>query len=181
MWNGLSWIRSWLKWDLEKKMRKWIMGCVLTTSIFLLVNGSLSRQLKTSKGLRQGCLLFPFLFNPVAKALSSLLYEAILRNLFKGIKIGCNEQSVSHLQFADDTIIFCESEVDQLLNIKRVLRCFQVISGLKINFSKSSLFGFNIDKEILADWADKISCKVESLPVTYLGLPLGNRLNSIKT
>ena len=94
--------------------------------------------------------------------------------------MGRNEQSVSHLQFADDTIIFCESEVDQLLNVKRVLRCFQVISGFKINFSKSSLFGFNIDKEILADWADKISCKVESLPTTYLGLPLGNKSNSIK-
>ena len=95
--------------------------------------------------------------------------------------VGCNEQSVLHLQFADDTIIFCESEVDQLLNVKRVLCYFQVISGFKINFFKSSLFGFNIDKEILADWANKISCKVESLPTTYLGLSLGNRLNSIKT
>ena len=71
--------------------------------------------------------------------------------------------------------------MDQLLNVKRVLRCFQVISGLKVNFFKSSLFGFNVDKDTLADWADKIYCKVETLPTTYLGLPLGNRSNSIKT
>ena len=155
-WSFLDWVMD--KMGFGEKWRKWIMGCVSTTSIFMLVNGSPSRQFRISRGLRQGCPLSPFLFNLVAKALSSLLHEAVSRNLFKGIKVGSNEMSVSHLQYADDTIIFCEAQVDQLLNVKRVLRCFQVISGLKINFFKSSLFGFNIDRETLADWADKIYC-----------------------
>ncbi|XWS54084.1 hypothetical protein CRYUN_Cryun10bG0058500 [Craigia yunnanensis] len=55
------------------------------------------------------------------------------------------------------------------------------MSDFKINFFKSSLFGFNIERELLMEWADKISCKVESLPTIYLGLPLGSRSNSVKT
>ena len=116
------------------------MSCVSTAFISVLVNGSPSRQFRISRGLRQGCPLSPFLFNLVVEVLSSFLHEAISRNLFKGIKVGRNEMSVSHLQYADDTIIFCKSQVDQLLNVKRVLRCFEVISGFKINFFKSSMF-----------------------------------------
>ena len=54
------------------------------------------------------------------------------------------------------------------------------MSGLKNNFLKSSLFGININRELLVEWANRISCKVETLPTTYLGLPLGIRSNSIK-
>lgn len=42
-----------------------------------------------------------------------------------------------HLQFTDDTLIFCEAEEDQIKNIKAILPCFKVVSGLKINFLKS--------------------------------------------
>ena len=42
-----------------------------------------------------------------------------------------------HSQFTDDTLIFCEVEEDQIINIKAILLCFKVVSGLKINFLKS--------------------------------------------
>ena len=146
----------------------------------VLVNGVPSRQFRIRRGLRQGCPLSPFLFNLVAEALSHLFHEAVSHNLFKGIKVGYDGLLVSHLQYADDTIIFCEPVTEQLLNVKRVLRCFQVMSGLKINFQKSSLFGIDVEQQTLQEWADMICCKVESLPVTYLGLPLGARSNSTK-
>ena len=55
-----------------------------------------------------------------------------------------------------------------------------MMSGLKINFQKSSLFGINVEQQFLLDCADLICCKVESLPATYLRLPLGARSNSTK-
>ena len=82
------------------------------------------------------------MFNLVVEALSLLIHEAISRNLFNGIKVGYNGLLVSHLQYTDDTIIFCELVTEQLLNVKRVLRCFQVMSGLKINFQKNSFFWY---------------------------------------
>ena len=60
----------------------------------------------------------------MAEALSSLIYSAVSLNLFKGIKVGFDEVMVSHLQFADDTIIFCKFNMGQILNVKKVFCCF---------------------------------------------------------
>ena len=115
------------------RWRKWINACVSTASLSVLINGTPSRQFRATRGIRQGCPLSPFLFNIVAEALSSLIYSAVSSNLFKGIKVGSEAVMVSHLQFADNTIIFCEPDLGQILNMKRVLRCYQVMSGLNIN------------------------------------------------
>ena len=46
---------------------------------------------------------------------------------------------VSHLLFADDTLIFCDADLDQMLIIQQVLVWFGVVLGLKINLGKSEL------------------------------------------
>ena len=144
------------KMGFGERWRKWIMACISTASLSVLINGTPSRQFKSNKGLRQGCPLSPLLFNIVAEALSSLIYSAVSLNLFKGIKVGIEEVMISHLHFADDTIIFCESDIGQISNVKRVLRCFQVMSGLNINFLKSCIFGINVELHTLREWANKI-------------------------
>lgn len=65
--------------------------------------------------------------------------------------------------------------MDQLTNLKRVLRCFQLISGLRINFGKGFLVGLNVDSNILSLSANCMGRKIESLPIKYLGLPLSNK------
>ncbi|XVE86872.1 hypothetical protein DITRI_Ditri18aG0070300 [Diplodiscus trichospermus] len=52
-------------------------------------------------------------------------------------------------------------------------------SGLKVNFSKSHLFGIGIKDNILGLWADRISCKVDTFPSSYLGLPFSTRSNAL--
>ena len=54
------------------------------------------------------------------------------------------------------------------------------MSGLKVNFQKSNLYGINIDQQILEGWVDSISCKTENLPSTYLSLSLGVGSNSLE-
>ncbi|XVF23444.1 hypothetical protein REPUB_Repub13aG0039200 [Reevesia pubescens] len=83
------------------------------------------------------------------------------------------------IQFANDTLVFCESSLEQLMNVKRILRCFQATFGLKINFNKSSLFGIGVDSAQINSWVDEIRCKAGSFPCTYLGLPLGVNSNSL--
>lgn len=55
--------------------------------------------------------------------------------------------------------------------------CFEAISGLKINLTKSELFqvGGGCDIESLA-WV--LGCKIGHLPSSYLGLPLGASFKS---
>ena len=49
---------------------------------------------------------------------------------------------LSILQYADDTILFMEHDLDKAVNLKLILSAFEQLSGLKINFHKSELFCF---------------------------------------
>ena len=84
-------------------------------------------------------------------------------------------ETVTHLQFADDTILFCSSNQEEVVNLKQVLRCFQLCSGLKINLSKSLLVGVGCPKETIKDLANLIHCNAGKLPISYLGLPIGGK------
>lgn len=159
----------------------WIKECVSTVAMSVLINGSATKEFQTQKGIRQGDPLSPFLFNIVVEALNILLERARTLNIIHGIQIGSNGVILSHLQFADDTILFCNNDRAELANIKRVLRCFQLMSGLKINFSKSSVCGVKISDQDVKDLALVMGCKIESLPIKYLGLPLGANPKRIKT
>jgi hypothetical protein len=91
------------------------------------------------KGLRQGDPLSPFLFNMVVEILSCMFCKAKQLGMVKGAVFGDGVVQISHLQFVDDTILFLEPKVEYIRNAKRILRCFELISGLKINFHKSCL------------------------------------------
>ncbi|CAL5392116.1 unnamed protein product [Camellia sinensis] len=151
----------------------WIRECVTSARVSVLVNGSPIEEFCPQNGLRQGDPLSPFLFNIVAKGLNILLPRALEKNLIKGVKVGTHGVLVSHLQFANDSILFCEAEVQEVVNIKRILRCFELISGLKINYHKSVVCGVGVKEDILVELTGKLNCKAGSLPLNYLGIPLG--------
>ncbi|KAK2644269.1 hypothetical protein Ddye_019464 [Dipteronia dyeriana] len=96
-------------------------------------------------------------------------------DLIMGEKFGRWGVNVSHLQFADDTIVFLQSRSDYLLNLKRILRCFELSSSLTINFHKSCIVRVRKNEAIEACWVDLFKCRKVTLPLQYLGLPFGNR------
>ena len=73
---------------------------------------------------------------------------------------------------ADDTLIFCGVNLEQIWHLKSVLVWFQIVSGLKINLGKSKLASIG-DVQNVETLASILRCKVALLPMTYLGLPLG--------
>ena len=46
---------------------------------------------------------------------------------------------VSHLLFADDTLVMCDANIDQMLFLCLILSWFEIVLGLKINLDKSEL------------------------------------------
>lgn len=160
--------------------RKWISACVSTASTSILINGSPSKPFKLQQSLRQGDPLSPFLFNLVIESLNQVMCKAISLNMWNGIVIGKAGLKISHLQYADDTIIFCNQDLDSLKNIRKVLILFQLASGLQVNFHKSSLFCLNEPQNWLQQAARVLLCKPGSLPFTYLGLPIGGISSRIK-
>ncbi|KAK2642315.1 hypothetical protein Ddye_024078 [Dipteronia dyeriana] len=153
------------------KWRGWIRECVYTTLMSVLVNGSPTAQFGFNRGLRQGDPLSPFLFNIVVEGLGYILQKTTYMDLFLGENFGGNRILVSHLQFMDDTIIFVKPNVESIHNVKQILRCFELVSGLKVNFGKSYVVqvGKKVDQETIG---------LRFFPINYLGFPLGARPNS---
>ncbi|XP_041002875.1 uncharacterized protein LOC121248468 [Juglans microcarpa x Juglans regia] len=81
--------------------------------------------------------------------------------------------NISHLLFADDTLIFCEADNNQIRVLKALLLCFEAVSGLKVNLDKSKMVPIG-GVQRLRQLANTLGCKTASLPMTYLGLPLGS-------
>ena len=149
--------------------------CISTASFSVMVNGSPTGFFRSSRGLRQGDPLSPYLFVIGMEVLSGLLKRAVEGNFISGYKVGDRdggEVVISHLLYADDTIIFCESNSEQLMCLRWTLMWFEAFSGLKINLNKSVIIPLGrVDNvEMLAA---ELGCGVGSLPTTYLGLPLG--------
>ncbi|KAE8698885.1 Phospholipid-transporting ATPase 3 [Hibiscus syriacus] len=157
----------------------WISQCLSSASVSVLVNSSPSEEFTMAKGLRQGCSLSPLLFNIVGELLHLMLDKVVDKGLFQGFVIGNSADSLrlSHLQFADDLIIFCQASLTQIKNVKRVLRIFSIMAGLHLNLKKSKLYGVNVDEDILSDWALEVGCSVDRFPTYYLGLPIGAKKN----
>ena len=102
----------------------------------MLINGSPTEEFISSRGLRQGDPMTPFLFLVVAEGLAGLVRQATKQNMLTGVKVGRKEIECSMLQFADDTLFMCEDIFSNVFTIKMILRCFELVSGLKINFYK---------------------------------------------
>ncbi|XP_028112446.1 uncharacterized protein LOC114310602 [Camellia sinensis] len=108
-------------------------------------------------------------------AFSRLLSRAIHEGLLQGFRVGLlsgTAMGVSHLLYADDVLVFCDADLVQLGYLRCVLICFEAVSGLLINLSKSELISVG-EVERLPVLLTVLGCKMANLPVTYLGLPLG--------
>jgi len=57
--------------------------------------------------------------------------------------------------------------------IKAILRTFELASGLKINFAKSSFGVFGMPEQWKTDAANYLNCSLMSFPFSYLGVPIG--------
>jgi hypothetical protein len=131
--------RSFLEYMLRRfgfcdKWLDWIRACIFSGKMSVLVNGCPTEEINIQRGLKQGDPLAPFLFLLVAEGLGGLMKKAVSSSRFQGFRIGENGLSISHLQYADDTLCVGEATVDNLWTLKAILRGFEMVSGLKVNF-----------------------------------------------
>ena len=156
------------------KWRGWIRYYISTVRYSILINGSPSGFFGRSRGHRQGDPLSPFLFLFVMEVLSRMLQRMDEAGLIRGFEVGRAmgvSVSISHLLYADDTILFCDADLHQLLHIRLVLSCFEVVTKLGVNTGKSEMVPVG-EVGNLAQLADIMCCRVGGLPMSYLGMPL---------
>ncbi|GKV31185.1 hypothetical protein SLEP1_g39903 [Rubroshorea leprosula] len=126
-----------------------------------------------TRGLRQRDPLSPFLFLIIAKGLNGLVSTASQKGLLDGAEVGSRGFKVSHLQYVDDTILFAKAKEENVWAMKGILRAFELVSGLKINFNKSHLIGIHMQEGWLNKMSWVLCCKVGVFPFKYLGIPIG--------
>ena len=157
------------------KWMGWMWSCISSAKFSVLVNGVPAGFFPSSKGLRQGDPLSPYLFAMGMEVLGVLIRRAVEGGFLSGCNIregGRTTLNISHLFFADDTIVFCEAKKDHLSHLSWVLFWFEAASGLKINLGKSEIIPVGEVKDI-EELEAEIGCRMGSLPSQYLGLPLG--------
>lgn len=108
-------------------------------------------------------------------ALDAMLQSAKRRGRLKGLVPHLVEGGLTHLQYADDTVIMIQNTEKDILNLKFILYCFERMSGMKINYHKSEVFVIGGDQRQKEEIAAKLNCKLGEFPMIYLGAPVHTR------
>ncbi|KAL4586081.1 hypothetical protein LXL04_010712 [Taraxacum kok-saghyz] len=166
--------------EFSRKWRGWINGCLSSGRGSVIVNGSATNEFDFKRGVRQGDPLAPFLFILAMEGLSLTMREACEQHRFQGISTPNGGPMLSHLMYADDVTFIGDWSEMNLINLNRILRCFYLASGLKVNLNKSKVFGVGVEDEEIADLAGILNCDSGTFPFTYLGLPLGANMRLVK-
>ena len=115
------------------------------------------------------------------EALSCLINRAVEGNYLSGSRIvdgRGGDLVISHLLYANDTLIFCEANKDELKYLSWILMWFEALSGLKINLNKSEIIPIGpVDNA--EELAIELGCKTGSFPISYLGIPLGAKHKAV--
>ena len=103
-----------------------------------------------------------------------MLNKAVSKSHIKGVLEYLIPGGISHIQYADDTIIIIDGSDLSVTNLKLILYCFEWVTGLKTNYHKSEVFVFGypqLEKERIANM---LNCALGELPLKYFGIPISD-------
>ena len=124
------------------------------------------------KGVRQGCILSPCLFNFYAEY---IMRNAGLEETQAGIKIA--ERNIKHLKYADDTTLMAESEEELKSLLMKVKEESEKVD-LKLNIQKTKIMAsgpitsWEIDGETVERVSDFIFWAPKSLQMATAAMKI---------
>ena len=119
------------------------MECVKSVSYSILVNGEPKGHIVPTRGIRQGDPLSPYLLLICSKGLNGLIEHAVENKHIEGVSLCRNGPKISHIFFANDSLLFCRVRVGDVKKIQEILGKYERAFGQKINSDKTTLFFTN--------------------------------------
>nr|KAJ0212439.1 hypothetical protein LSAT_V11C400171510 [Lactuca sativa] len=107
--------------------------------------------------------------------------DAIDSGNFRGVKIKEANLEISHLFYADDALFLGKWEEGNIRNLITIIRCFYMVSGLKINLFKSSLLGVGVNQSEVTSLTSITGCAATKFPFSYLGIPVGGSMSRVNS
>ncbi|XP_042958065.1 uncharacterized protein LOC122293587 [Carya illinoinensis] len=137
------------KMGFSKKWIEVIMRCISTVSYAILINGMPQESFTPTRGIRQGDPLSPYLFILCAKVLSCMLQAAETTGALTGVPLARNHMNISHLFFANDSLLFCKANPLEWSRLIYLLEVYENASGQRFNKDKTSIyFSKNTNQEV---------------------------------
>ena len=134
---------------IERVMRKmgfnegWInlvMKCISSVSYSVIINDMTHGNIVPTRGLRHGDSLSLYLFLLCAEGFSAFIHDATRTKQLNGTSIYRGAPKITHLFFANDSLLFCRANGDECNKLKEILGIYEFASGQKINTDKSFIF-----------------------------------------
>ena len=132
-------LRAMADFGIPKEFIAWTKLLFRDASASVKINGSSSPAFAIERGVRQGCLLAPYLFLLVAEVLNAMVKRGMEQGQVKGVKLPGDREQVT-AQYADDTSFTLAGEEVPVRNLIRILNTFCLASGLVLNWQKSSAY-----------------------------------------
>lgn len=161
-----------LSFGFDSTWVKQVMACVSSVNFAVKINGELSENFKPTRGLRQGDPLSPYLFLFVAEGLSKILQRAVHNQELLELKCNRGAPGISHLLFADDSLLFFKATSQQAMVVKQCIAKFEKSTGQLLSPSKCSiLFSNACPDQDQREIKSILSVSHSSFEEKYLGLP----------
>jgi hypothetical protein len=161
-----------LRLGFHSKWTQWIVGCVTTVRYSVRFNNVHLDSFIPTRGQRQGDPLSPYLFLFVVDGLSKLMQKEIQRGNLLELHICCRAPGISHMLFANDTLMFLEANAGQAEVIKNIIQRYEEGTNQLINPLKSSmLFGAHYSSVQQEEVKNILSVTSSEVEGRYLGLP----------
>ena len=149
-----------------------MMMCIKSVSYSVLLNGEARGLIRPTRGIRQGDPISPYLFLLCGEGLSAMLKQAENRGSINGVSVCRRAPRISHLLFADNSLVFCKANMTECSNIWKILQDFEMALGQKMNKDKTSLFfSKNTPTETQESIKELFGAQVIKQHEQYLGLP----------
>jgi Reverse transcriptase (RNA-dependent DNA polymerase) len=155
-----------------EKWITWIKYILYSSRTCININGVLIEYFSCKRGVRQGDPLSPFLFDLVSDVLHRILLNAQQQGFIKGVVIDITNIQIMNLHFANDTLLFLEASAYVIHALRWILIGFKNLSDMKINFLKYEMIPLNLNENEGKQLASNFECKIGSLPISYLCIPL---------
>ncbi|KAK2642451.1 hypothetical protein Ddye_024214 [Dipteronia dyeriana] len=155
-----------------------VMNCVSTVSFSFVINGDVCGSVKPSRGIRQGDPLSPYLFLLCAEGMSSIINAAVQESNLSGFQCSQSGPWISHLFFADDSLLFSKATDRECYTIRHILETYAAALGQTINYEKSVMcFSRAVNWSEGDRLASLIGVRHVRCHERYLGLPIFNCRN----